>query len=585
LLEEAGYRRFITTSKPTEAMGLLEQSRPDVLLLDLSMPMVSGFDILAQVRAHDELRYIPIIILTAESTAEAKLRALKLGATDFLTKPVDPSELQLRVRNALAFKAYQDRLADCDALTGLPNRRKFIAEVTAALIDNGQDSRACVVLYIDLDRFKQVNDTLGHHIGDKVLCGVSQLLNDTVTPVEPNSGPRNRESEFHGVVARVGGNSFAMLLPELHHLKKEDTAVSLGRRLLQAFSEPLDIDGHEVFISGSIGLALSPADGTDAQTLVKHAEMAMYQAKKRGRNCFEFFSVQMNAHARERLTLENQLRRAVQREELVLFYQPKVDVASGRIVGAEALVRWTHPDLGMVSPAKFIPIAEETGLIVEIGQWVLRAACAQTKRWIEQGLPPLSISVNVSSAQFKQNKVWHALSGALAHSGLAPQCLVLELTESMLMENASDSINMLMELKQMGVKLSVDDFGTGYSSLTYLSQFPLDELKIDRSFVKGLAIDRRSTAIVGAIIALARELNLKIVAEGVETKKQLQFLQSRPCDEYQGYLCSRPAPAALFANLVKRKNGLQAGPDNGAVRAPAVGPSSNLVRLHAAIAG
>jgi EAL domain-containing protein (putative c-di-GMP-specific phosphodiesterase class I) len=351
----------------------------------------------------------------------------------------------------------------------------------------------------------------------------------------------------------VSGNGFAALLPNLHNLKKVDTAGSIARRVLAAFAEPFHVEGQELFVTASIGIAVSPGDGQDAETLLKHAEMAMYQAKQRGRKTCAFFSGDMNAHALERLTLENQLRRAVERNEFVLYYQPKVDVSSGHIIGAEALVRWKHPELGIVSPAKFIPIAEETGLIVEIGQWVLRAACAQIQAWTQRGLPPLSISVNVSSAQFKQRKVWHAVRGALAHSSLPPGQLVLELTESMLMENATDSIEMLNELKEMGLKLAVDDFGTGYSSLTYLSRFPLDELKIDRSFVSGLPAERHSLAIVGAIIALARELNLRVVAEGVETREQLQFLRSRECDEYQGYLCSRPAPPEAFAILMRRQ--------------------------------
>jgi EAL domain-containing protein (putative c-di-GMP-specific phosphodiesterase class I) len=279
----------------------------------------------------------------------------------------------------------------------------------------------------------------------------------------------------------------------------------------------------------------------------------MYKAKKGGRKTYEFFSGDMNAHALERLTLENQLRRAVERNEFVLYYQPKVDVGSGRITGAEALVRWKHPEHGIVVPAKFIPIAEETGLIVEIGQWVLRTACAQIQAWLRLGLPPLSISVNVSSLQFRQRKVWHAVRGALAHTSLPPEQLVLELTESMLMENATDSIEMLQELKEMGLKLAVDDFGTGYSSFTYLSRFPIDELKIDRSFLRGLPDERDNLAIVRAIIALARELGLRVVAEGVETKQQLEFLRSRACDEYQGFLCSRPAPPEAFAILMRRQ--------------------------------
>ena len=551
-LEEAGYTSFVTTSEPRQAMDLFLQQRPDILLLDLMMPEVSGFDILAQVRAHEELRYTPVIILTAESESATKLKALELGATDLLTKPVDPSELRLRLRNALAFKAYQDRLADYDALTGLPNRRKFHHAVDAAL-KNTQQSRACALLHVDLDRFKQINDTLGHRVGDKLLCAVAQLLDRTLCDAEATGWPGSREPEFRAALSRIAGNGFAALLPNLHNLKKVDTAGSIARRILSALADPFHVEGHELFITASIGIAVSPGDGQEAETLLKHAEMAMYQAKQRGRKTCEFFSGDMNAHALERLTLENQLRRAVERNEFVLYYQPKVDVSSGRIIGAEALVRWKHPEHGIVSPAKFIPIAEETGLIVEIGQWVLREACAQIQAWMGRGLPPMSISVNVSSAQFKQRKVWHAVRGALAHSALPPEQLVLELTESMLMENATDSIEMLNELKEMGLKLAVDDFGTGYSSLTYLSRFPLDELKIDRSFVSGLPAERHSLAIVGAIIALARELNLRVVAEGVETREQLQFLRSRECDEYQGYLCSRPAPPEAFAILMRRQ--------------------------------
>jgi len=550
-LEEAGYTSFVTTSEPRQAMDLFVQHRPDILLLDLMMPEVSGFDILTQVRAHEELRYTPVIILTAESEPKTKLKALDLGATDLLTKPVDPSELRLRLRNALAFKAYHDRLADFDALTGLPNRRKFHHTVDAAL-RNTQQSRACALLHVDLDRFKQINDTLGHRVGDKLLCAVAQLLDRTLCDAEATGWPGSREPDFSAALSRIAGNGFAALLPNLHNLKKVDTAGSIARRLLSAFSEPFHIEGHELFVTASIGIAVSPSDGQEAESLLKHAEMAMYQAKQRGRKTYEFFSGDMNAHALERLTLENQLRRAVERNEFVLYYQPKVDVSTGQIAGAEALVRWKHPEHGIVPPAKFIQIAEETGLIVEIGQWVLREACAQIQAWSQRGLPALSISVNVSGVQFKQRKVWHAVRGALAHSALPPGQLVLELTESMLMENATDSIEMLNELKEMGLKLAIDDFGTGYSSFAYLTRFPLDELKIDRDFVKGLPQEKDSL-IVGAIIALARELKLRVVAEGVETKAQLQFLRSRECAQYQGFLCSRPAPPEAFAILMRRQ--------------------------------
>jgi diguanylate cyclase (GGDEF)-like protein len=549
-LEEAGYVSFITTSQPKEAMGLFVQHRPDILLLDLMMPEVSGFDILAEVRGHEELRYTPVIILTAESDPAAKLTALELGATDLLTKPVDPSELRLRLRNALAFKAYQDRLVDSDPLTGLPNRKKFRVEVEAALARSAAtSSRACALLHIDLDRFKQVNDSLGHRVGDRLLSAAAKVLETVFASFKPShSTGRDAAVAF----SRIGGNGFAALLPDLHNLTKVDDATAMARRVQNALSEPFEVDGHKLRISASIGIAVSPGDGEDADTLLKNAEVAMYQSKQRGRKTYTFFSNEMNAHAAERMTLEGQMRKAVDQGEFVLFYQPKVEIASRKITGAEALLRWRHPELGILSPDKFIPIAEETGLIVEIGQWVLRTACAQVAAWHQQGLPRLSVSVNVAVPQFKSGTIWHAVRGAVERSRIPPQLLALELTESMLMDDGEETITTLREIKEMGVRLSVDDFGTGYSSLTYLSRFPIDELKIDRTFVRGLPGERQNAAIVGAILVLGRELGMNVVAEGVETKEQLQFLAQRRCNEFQGYLCSRPAPAEQFAQLVRR---------------------------------
>jgi diguanylate cyclase (GGDEF)-like protein len=550
-LEEAGYTNFVTTSDPGSALALAREHRPDVILLDLMMPRITGFDILQVVRDDEALRYTPVIILTAESDAPAKLKALELGATDFLLKPVDASELKLRLRNVLAFKAYQDRLADFDALTGLPNRNKFRAELEDMLAATQDASRACAVLQIDLDRFKQINDTLGHRAGDKLLCLVSAMLQRLFAEIGVDLR-KSREAIAGIPLSRIAGNSFVALVPGLHNLEKVDVATSVARRVLNAFAEPFHVDGQDLFVTCSIGIAMSPGDGSDAETLLKHAEMAMYRAKQRGRKQHAFFSSEMNAHALERLTLENQLRRAVEREEFVLYYQPKVDVVARRISGVEALVRWKHPELGIVGPDRFIPLAEENGLIVEIGQWVLRTACNQIRSWVNAGVAPVCVSVNVSSAQFRHGRVWHAVRGALAHSNLPPQALTLELTESLLIDNQSETTEMLYELKDMGVKLSVDDFGTGYSSLTYLSRFPLDELKIDRSFLKGLPEERESIAIVSAIIALARALGLKVVAEGVETHEQLAFLHSRKCTEFQGYLCSRPVPPEPLLNLLKR---------------------------------
>ncbi len=548
-LEEAGYKNFIATSRPVEAVDLLRERRPDILLLDLMMPEVSGFDILAQVRAEESLRYTPVIIVTADSDPEKKLRLLEMGATEILTKPVDSSELRLRVRNALAFKAYQDRLTDYDALTDLPNRKRFVTDVAAAVARARRNGSTCALLHVDLDRFKQVNDTLGHRVGDALLRAVTRRLQSALVDVATTNWRRPQELEPSLALARISGNGFAALLTGV---VSPDIPSRVARNTLSALAEPFSVSGQQMYMTGSIGVAFFPNDAEDAETLLKNAEMAMYQAKERGRNTFEFFSEEMNARALERLSLEGQLRRALERDQFVLYYQPKVDVAAPRIVGAEALLRWRHPELGMVPPTRFIPVAEDTGMIVEIGEWVLREATRQLKAWSMQGLPPISVSVNVSGAQFRQPRLLETVRKTLEASGAAPDSLILELTESMLMDGASANVEMLTRLKATGVKLSMDDFGTGYSSLTYLKRFPIDELKIDRAFISGIPAERDSMAIVAAIVAMARALGLKVVAEGVETEEQLRFLRVLRCEVYQGYLCSRPVPPEPFADLLRR---------------------------------
>jgi len=548
-LEEAGYHSFVTTTRPAEAMSLLRERRPDILLLDLVMPKVSGFDILAQVRADEGLRFTPVIIVTADSDPAKKLKLLEMGATEILTKPVDPSELKLRVRNALAFKAYQDRLTDYDALTDLPNRKRFTADVAAALKRAERSRTMCALLHVDLDHFKQINDTLGHRVGDALLQAASARLQTALVDVETTNWRHPEDLDPGLVLARISGNGFASLLTNMLSV---DTASRVARNTLAALAGPFPTGGQQVYLTASIGVACFPNDAADAETLLKNAEMAMYQAKRRGRNTFEFFSQEMNARALERLSLEGRLRRALEREEFVLYYQPKVDVSVPRIVGAEALLRWKHPELGMIPPARFIPVAEDTGLIVEIGDWLLRAVSQQVRAWGEQGLPAIPVSVNVSGAQVRQRKLFDSVRRALEASGIPPSSLVVELTESILMDDATGNVEMLAKLKETGIRLSMDDFGTGYSSLTYLKRFPIDELKIDRAFISGVPAERDSMAIVAAIIAMARALGLKVVAEGVETEEQLKFLRSLRCDAYQGYYCSRPVPSEPFADLLRR---------------------------------
>ncbi|MGH8610540.1 MAG: GGDEF/EAL domain-containing response regulator [Gammaproteobacteria bacterium] len=544
-LEEAGYTRFVTTDEPRQAIELLASRRPDIVLLDLMMPEVSGFDILSRMRADTEMKYTPVIVLTSANDAATKLKALELGATDFLSKPVDPSELTLRLRNALAFKAYQDRLANYDDLTGLPNRRMFLARLDWAIRRATRHRSICALLHVDLDRFRQINDSFGHRVGDSLLRAVAQRLEDSVR--DSDAVGCFADEAYRSSLSRIGGDEFTVLVSEIG---QAENASLVARRISAALAKPFLAEERDLFLTASIGIAAYPGDGVEPDSLLQHAEVAMHYSKSHGGNSYEFYSKEINARASERLTLENQLRRALEREELLLHYQPKVDVGGGHIVGAEALVRWQHPELGLVSPAQFVPLAEESGLIVPIGEWVLREACKECKAWQHWGPRPLGIAVNVSSVPFKKGGLLQVLRSALETSGLEASQLVIELTESVLMESAAANIRMLQELKAVGVRLAIDDFGTGYSSLSYLKRFPLDELKIDRSFMSDIPSDRDNAAIASAIIAMAHTLGLKVVAEGIETGDQLEFLKAKLCDEFQGYLFSRPLPKEELKRLL-----------------------------------
>jgi diguanylate cyclase len=546
-LEDAGYRQFVTTSDATRALAFMENEHPDVVLTDLKMPQVSGFDILTTMRAHPEFRHIPTIVLTSADDSETKLKALQLGASDFLAKPVDPSELALRLRNTLAAKAYQDRLAFYDPLTDLPNRRTFMDRLDMALRQAMRNNRSGAILHVNLDRFKQINDALGHRAGDTLLKAVSQRLGHCIRNCD--SYARLSRSSPEAQLSRISGDEFTVLLPEI---KRPLNAEHVARRILEAIRQPLHVENHELVVTASIGIAVFPHAGEDMETLLKHVDITTNYAKQRGGNTHQSYSSDMHAQGVERLSLESQLRKALERDELLLYYQPKVDVQTDQIVGAEALVRWQHPEFGLLSPGDFIPLAEDVGLIAPLGEWVLHAVCQQNKAWQALGLQPLCVSLNVSGQQFRDPKLVRTICRALASSGLAPQYLKLELTESVIMANAKENVDALHAIKSMGSKLSIDDFGTGYSSLSYLERFPLDELKIDRSFITAIQAEADDAPIVTAIVTMAHSLDLAVVVEGVESKEQLAFLKKRGCDEYQGYFFSKPLPAGEFATLLQQ---------------------------------
>ncbi len=419
------------------------------------------------------------------------------------------------------------QLANFDSLTGLPNRSLFRDRLKHAVAQAHRKKHLVALLFLDLDRFKMINDSLGHHAGDELLKAVSKRL--LVNAREEDT------------VARLGGDEFTVIL---EGITSSEDATIVARKILQVMGKPFVLDGHEVFVTTSVGITIFPIDASGIDELLKNADTAMYRAKEHGRNNYQFYTADMNAKAVEHLIMEGSLRHALERDEFILHFQPQVDLHSREITGMEALLRWNHPDLGLLYPNQFMLLAEETGLIISIGEWVLEQACKQAVEWRDRGIPPLRMAVNLSALQFRKNDLVAVIAGILDFSGLDPQFLELEITESFLMENVDSAITKLQDLSALGVHLAIDDFGTGYSSLSYLKRFPLNALKIDQSFVRDISTDSDDAAIVEAIIALAHSLHLRVMAEGVETEEQLNFLRTRGCDLVQGFLVSHPLCAA-----------------------------------------
>ncbi|HSG91993.1 MAG TPA: EAL domain-containing protein [Pseudomonadales bacterium] len=524
LLEERGYRRFVTCNCSRNALAMIAERAPDVLLLDLVMPEVSGFEILEALRRQPSTRHLAVIVLTSSAEAETKLRALELGATDFLAKPVDPSELALRLRNTLRSKAYQDRLTNVDDVTGLANRKRLRDVLEWLMRKQRLDGDEGYLLLLGLDNFKAINDALGPAFGDEVLRQLASRL-------EFVAKERRIRGGVH--IARAGGDEFALVLRG----GPRQLVAGLAGRILRELTLPFEVAGNELFVNAAIGVALASETAT-ADELLQKAGVAEKAAKMRQRERVAFYSAEIDAEAKGLLQLENDLRHGLGRDQFQLYFQPKVDVRARRVVGMEALIRWFR-DGKEVPPCDFIPLAERTGLIIPIGEWVIAEACRACKELERRGID-VKVSVNVSAHQIVDAGLVPALERALKDTDLMPAKLVVEITETVVMDDAELSLAILHRIRDLGITLSIDDFGTGYSSLSYLKRLPIGELKIDRAFLGGLPGDDDDVAIVRAVLALAASLGLTVTAEGAETAQQVAFLVDQQCDQIQGFYFSRP---------------------------------------------
>ena len=674
-LKRAGFE-IAEAADGVQALASIRERMPDLILMDVSMPEMDGFTACAELRRLPGGTRVPVVMMTGLEDVKSIETAFEVGATDFITKPINWTILAHRVRYMLrASKAIDDlkqsqrrlsnaqrlaemgdwewdlrsgrieaseqawqifghqayagpvgsdtlfsnipdedrqtiaeacataatqgegfevdhrvvrdegrtrhvhqqvevierladgrparlagavhdisrrkeaeeqirRLAYFDALTGLPNRLAFDEHLHKSIARAERFGHKLAVMFVDLDNFKRVNDTLGHKAGDELLRMASSRMLGTLRAHDSVT----RDSEHMHSIARLGGDEFIVLLTDL---ESSSSAAAAARRLVAALAEPQTIQGTEVFVGGSIGVAIYPQDGADIDTLLKNADTAMYWAKEAGRGNFQFYDRAMGAQAMDRLMLESSLRRAIERNEFVLHYQPRVDVLTGEVVGAEALIRWQHPERGLLPPAQFIPLVENAGLELQVGEWVIRTVCQQIAEWIAGGLGVIQVAVNLASTHLSEASLPRLVERLQATHALPAGCLEVEVTESILLADTERTAAVAAELDAMGVRLSIDDFGTGYSSLSYLKRLPIHSLKIDRSFVRDLVTDPDDEAIVSAIIALAHSLKMKVVAEGVETREQLAFLRSRGCDEYQGYLTSRPVRPDEFAAMLR----------------------------------
>ena len=587
MLINHGYKvRGVTNSKM--ALTAIQTIPPDLILLDIRMPEMDGYQVCECLKANEKTREIPVIFLSALDEVIDKVKAFHVGGVDYITKPFQFEEILVRIENQLALRfaqlqiyqlneqleeRVQERtgqlqaeilehkqtqqqlqaeinerrlaqerliyLASHDALTELPNRGLFMEKLTQAIHKSQQEpDYLFAVLFLDCDHFKMVNDSLGHLTGDQLLIQIAHRLQSCLS---------NQD-----MMARFGGDEFTILLGNIDHIEQ---VTEIAKRLLNAFGQPFYLENREMFTNVSLGIVLGQAHYQKPEEILRDADIAMYRAKGKGRGCYQIFTQQMHTEIQKRVQLETDLRLALQREQFILYYQPIVSLLTGRITGFEALLRWHHPQKGLVAPDQFIPLAEETGLIIPIGLWALREACSQLQTWLGEKLTkfPLKINVNLSVKQFCQSNLIEKIDQILQEYQLNGEHLGLEITESAIMDNAQSALSILEQLRCRDIQLSIDDFGTGYSSLSYLHQFPVDTLKIDRSFIQCIRETQESVEIVEAILTLAHTLNMSVTAEGVETPQQLKLLKQMGCEEGQGYFFSRPVRQEIAGSLMSEQ--------------------------------
>jgi len=564
-----GNYECVEADSAEDALVLLQTETFNLVISDIQMSGISGLEMIPRV-----IEFAPdisIIMISGLQNIESAIKSMRAGAFDYITKPFDFDHVESVIIRALEHqslrltkKLYENqleelvtartaelheqiaerqcaeekvnRMAYYDSLTELPNPTLFRNRLTHELFSSNGSRQKSAIIFLALDRFKNFNDTLGHEIGDELLRGVAQRLTNSIRQTD--------------TAAYFGGAEFALLLT---NVGGAENAVKIAQNIKNALLPSYSCGGHELYLTASMGISMSPNDGDDCQTLLQNAGTALYRARQRGGDTCQFYTTDMHEIAFKRLSLENNLRCALERDEFILYYQPKVNVQSGKFSGMEALVRWQHPKLGIVSPNEFIPIAEDTGLITPLGEWVLRTACRQNVLWQRAGLPALCVSVNISLRQFQQTNLVEIVNQILVESGLKPEYLELELTESSIMKDADQAIETLHRLKRLGIKISLDDFGSGYSSLSYLKTLPIDVLKIDREFVRNITTDFKDVAIVKTIVTLARNLELKTIVEGVETGEQSAAVSGLGCDDLQGYFFSKPIPADSFELLLRNQ--------------------------------